>query len=500
MIKLQKDLICYQQIIKLPFTMSMLNKFMIFGILFLFGLNGQAQVPDLYKDLYESWPNYKAEGFEIRRFKHDHIKSSLKELSENELFKIREVGKSIEGRELYLVSAGSGNVDVFLWSQMHGDESTATMALFDIFNFLKSDDFNAKKKNLLSKVKIHVMPMMNPDGAERFQRRNALGVDLNRDALRLQNPESKTLKRLRDSLDADFGFNLHDQSKYYNASRTSKPATISFLAPAYNYEKDINEVRGNAMKLIVDLNEILQHYVPGQVGRYNDDFEPRAFGDNIQKWGTSTVLIESGGYPNDPEKQEIRRLNFTIILASLFSIANGDYKDNSLEDYDQIPENDRKLFDLKIIGANYELNGEDYIIDIGLNNNEVDTGSDFYYRSEIADLGDLSTSYGYENLEAEGYRILKPKVSERTFNELANIDVRQLLKQGIGYVRMKTIPKMPVSQFPLNIVSEDFKVSEDLQSTFFLEKDSVIKYAVINGFLIDLDSEDISIPNSVILK
>ena len=135
-----------------------------------------------------------------------------------------------------------------------------------------------------------------------------------------------------------------------------------------------------------------------------------------------------------------------------------------------------------------------------MNNNEVDTGSDFYYRSKIADLGDLSTSYGYENVEAKGYRILKPKVSERTFNELANIDVKQLMKQGIGYIRMKTIPKMPVSQFPLNIVSEDFKVPEDLQATFFLEKDSVIKYAVINGFLIDLDSEDISIPNSVILK
>ena len=59
------------------------------------------------------------------------------------------------------------------------------------------------------------------------------------------------------------------------------------------------------MKIIVFMNDILQKYAPGQVGRYNDDFEPRAFGDNIQKWGTSTILIESGGYPNDIEKQEI---------------------------------------------------------------------------------------------------------------------------------------------------------------------------------------------------
>ncbi|GAH27551.1 unnamed protein product, partial [marine sediment metagenome] len=58
----------------------------------------------------------------------------------------------------------------------------------------------------------------------------------------------------------------------------------------------------------------IQKYAPGQVGRYNDDFEPRAFGDNIQKWGTSTILIESGGFQNDTEKQEIRKLNYVSIL------------------------------------------------------------------------------------------------------------------------------------------------------------------------------------------
>ena len=132
---------------------------------------------------------------------------------------------------------------------------------------------------------------------------------------------------MRDSLDAEFGFNLHDQSRYYNAERTAKPATISYLAPAYNYEKEVNEVRANAMKVIVHMNSILQKYAPGQVGRYNDDFEPRAFGDNIQKWGTSAILIESGGYYNDPEKQFIRQLNFMSILSAIFVIGNETYKD-----------------------------------------------------------------------------------------------------------------------------------------------------------------------------
>ena len=75
---------------------------------------------------------------------------------------------------------------------MHGNEPTATQAIFDILNFFNSPDFNAEKTAILSNLTVHFLPMLNPDGAELFQRRNLLGVDINRDALRLQSPESKT--------------------------------------------------------------------------------------------------------------------------------------------------------------------------------------------------------------------------------------------------------------------------------------------------------------------
>src|SRR5690606_11294264 len=109
------------------------------------------------------------------------------------------------------------------------------------------------------------------------------------------------------SLNPKFGFNLHDQSAYYTAGAANKPAVISFLAPAYNEEKDINDVRANAMRLIQIMNRFVQSKLPGNVGRYNDTYEPRAFGDNMQKWGTSTILIESGYLPGDPEKQYNRQ-------------------------------------------------------------------------------------------------------------------------------------------------------------------------------------------------
>ena len=46
-------------------------------------------------------------------------------------------------------------------------------------------------RGILSSLTLYVVPMLNPDGAERFQRRNAQSIDINRDALRLQTPEGQ---------------------------------------------------------------------------------------------------------------------------------------------------------------------------------------------------------------------------------------------------------------------------------------------------------------------
>ena len=468
------------------------------------------EVFPLIREIFESYQDYKEVSLEDRRIKHKDIVPLIKKWQGHDLFEVNKVGTSIEGRDLYLISAGSGETDVFLWSQMHGDESTATMAVFDILNFLADDSFQQEKEEMLQQVKLHFLPMLNPDGAEVFQRRNTLGIDVNRDALRLQSPEAQTLKRVRDSLDADFGFNLHDQSRYYNAEGSENTATISFLAPAYNYEKSINEVRGNAMKLIVQMNELLQEYAPGKVARYNDDFEPRAFGDNIQKWGTSTVLIESGGFPEDREKQEIRKFNFLAILAAIFSISEEDYKSAAISEYSKIPENDSKLFDLKITGVQYRLLGESYILDLGINHAEVPLKGDqkFYFRSQIADQGDLSTSFGYETIDASGYTLQPGKIYSKTLpdvNAVSKMDFSELLSEGIAYVKVRNLPKgQSATQFPVMIVGEKFTVPERVEvgrnATFFLEKDGVQEYAIINGFVIKLDEPSPVINNGLILR
>lgn len=460
--------------------------------------------------LYESYEQFREPTITKRRIKHRDIQPLIKKMEQVSGFEVREVGKSIQGRSLSLISIGTGPIDVFLWSQMHGDESTATMAIFDIFNFLKSDVFQAEKRSLLKKVRIHFLPMLNPDGAEDFKRRNALGVDINRDALRLQSPESRTLKAVRDSLDADFGFNLHDQSRYYNAYRTEKTATISYLAPAYNYEKSVNEVRSNAMKVIVMMNRIIQKYAPGQVGSYNDAFEPRAFGDNLQKWGTSTILIESGGYPGDREKQEIRKLNYVSILSAIFSIGDASYKNAPLSEYNKIPGNDRKLYDLKIEKVNYPLYGKYYQLDLGINYYEAELPgtTDFYLRGGVADQGDLSNFYGYKEFDGSAYQMQFGAIYSKTFpnmKALEQVDFQDLLAKGYTHVKVADMGDTPwFTDYPIIIVDTSYRLAPQepgvVPSTFLLKKDGKVEYALINGFLYNLKTGENQVENGLIFR
>ena len=147
-----------------------------------------SQETDLTSALYETYENYKEPTLNKRRIKHAELQPLITKYRVNPKFTVKSVGTSIEGRDLSLISIGKGDTDVFLWSQMHGNEPTATQAIFDILNFLDSTDFSSEKQDILNSLTLHFLPMLNPDGAEVFQRRNALGIDINRDALRLQSP------------------------------------------------------------------------------------------------------------------------------------------------------------------------------------------------------------------------------------------------------------------------------------------------------------------------
>ncbi len=468
---------------------------------------------NLTQMLYNQYPKYKENEIIEKRFSHKALMETLKKFHKSDLIKIENAGHSIEGREIKLIRIGKGPINVMAWSQMHGDESTATMALLDLIKFFDSnnDDFDDVRKLITEKTSFYFIPMLNPDGTENFTRRNDLDIDINRDALRLQFPESKILKAVQDSLKPIFAFNLHDQSTRYTVGNSYKAATISFLAPAYNYEKEINSVRENAMKLIVHLKKELEHFIPGHIAKYSDDFEPRAFGDNFVKWGSSLILIESGGWKNNYEKQFLRKINFIALISGLHSIANGSYKSESINDYKAIPENQKKLFDLLLRNVTINNEGKEYIIDIGINQNEKGTADnrDFYFDGVIEDVGDLSTFYGYDEIDCKGMKLEKAKISPLTFatiNELNKIDIpKTILSKGYSFIKIDSIKtNNKFTLLPINIIKSDtdFKIEFGLDkpANFILTENGKLVFTCVNGFLYDTRSQKNYIKNGRIFK
>lgn len=445
--------------------------------------------------LQASFNQFKEPSITHRRFKHADLVPLVKNRGGN--FEVEILGKSVQGREIYQITYGSGTVKVLLWSQMHGNESTATMALFDLFNFLEGgqDPYDSIRSIIKEKLTLHFIPMVNPDGAEVFQRRNSWAIDINRDAIAQISPEAQVLKEAREDLQPHFGFNLHDQQIYYNTSGTAMPATISVLAPAYNQETQVNEIRAKSMKVIAGMNRLMQELIPGQVAKYEDAFEPRAFGDNFQKWGTSTILIESGGYPGDTEKQYIRQLNFMVILNALYEIAGGNYENYSLEEYFDIPDNDSKLMDILINNVSIEEDDHNYTVDLGIMRREAETDSGYYVRGTIEDIGDLSVFYGYEEINTEGLQFKKGNIWKGTFGSLADLSEEkaiELLRQGYSAVKVTEVESRELHNLPIAVIKDEkkFKSGHEIGNLahFFLEKDGVLLYAVVNGYLIDLQN------------
>lgn len=336
-----------------------------------------------------------------RRFTHAELWAALDPIVRSNAFRVTTIGASIQGRPIRAITYGRGTTTVLLWSQMHGDESTATMSLADILNWLSraGTERDPLRDLIAERLTVVMVPMLNPDGAELFQRQNALGVDVNRDARRLSTPEARALKALRDSITPAFGFNLHDQNARTLGGPNGRQVGIALLAPAADAEKSYGSVRATARLVAARMRTVLERDIPGRIARYDDAFNPRAFGDLIQQWGTSTVLIESGALPNDPEKQRLRRVNVIALLTALEAIATGGYRAADPEAYESLPTNDGPAVDILVTGASVVLPGKEPMrVDIAMNYDDALLGG----RARVREVGDLSAVVALDTVDAAG--------------------------------------------------------------------------------------------------
>lgn len=333
----------------------------------------------------------------------DHLKEPL--LKHSEYFKIEIIGSSVFDEDIHFIEIGTGKRRVLMWSQMHGNESTTTKAVFDLLNLL-SDVDNKFVQYLLQYCTIGIIPMLNPDGARVYSRFNANHVDLNRDAKNLSQPESKILRTCFEHFQPDFCFNLHGQRTIFSVGETPKSATVSFSAPAEDEQRSVTDTRRKAMEIIVKMNQELQNVIPGHVGIYDDFFNINCVGDTFQSLGVPTILFEAGHFPDDYIREKVRELIFNALWVGLCEVAYNDIKGSQETAYFKIPENRKLFYDIVIRNAKIESDeGDDAIKDIAVQYEERLDQDHVIFIPKIAKISDLRLFFGHKEIDASNQEL-----------------------------------------------------------------------------------------------
>ncbi len=397
---------------------------------------------------------------------------------------VEQKGTSFEGRPIYLMTMGGGKTKLFMWTQMHGDEATATASVFDLISSLESFP------NWYRTYTIYIMPMVNPDGAERCTRHNAQSIDINRDAIALQSPEAKLLRKTFDEIQPDIGLNLHDQCPYYQVGKTGYPSTMAFLAPTTDVEKSITPARTIAIGLVAKMVDAISTHIPNCIGRYDDTFSPRSFGDSFASLGASTILVESGAAPNDPNRQIARKMNLIAIHQTIEhypSLALQEEMTSEIDAYFAIPENKAKTVSSLLINNLHFIGETSYQASISIKQ-KTRWCNQFY----IDAVGDLSTMAGLSSFDASALTFDAGKVHQlSSYTKITDDSLRDWLQQGVIQFQGENALLDNQSSYTLfynqPISANENALVLNAPAYFLMRKGDSVVAAVLNGQLIMLD-------------
>ena len=351
------------------------------------------------KNLMDRYSQFRENEIQGRHLTYPHIKPLLESRGNNYI--VKEIGLSLEKNPIHTVTLGKGKIKILAWSQMHGNESTTTKAVFDILRAFELFPEDPLIRLIKDKVTLKILPMLNPDGASRYTRENANQTDLNRDAMRLKEPESKLLRRTFREFDPDFCLNLHDQRTIFSAGSAPYPATLSFLTPAMDEKREIYPERIISMQLIATMVSDLRQWLPNEIGRYSDEFNPNCTGDTFQSLGKPTILYEAGHFPGDYQREISRKYVTAALLSALSYIAKETWKECSYKEYFEIPENEKLFYD--VILRNAEVDGRE--TDIAIQFKEIIKDGEIAFQQSIEKIETSIEFYGHIEINCENKNI-----------------------------------------------------------------------------------------------
>jgi len=349
---------------------------------------------ELYQNIHSNFSDRKVQDLNGRYITNAHILPILNRLPNGFSYEI--AGHSERDQPIFAVQAGNGPSKILIWSQMHGNESTSTKALFDfIFNieYLGISSF-------LEHCSFFIIPILNPDGAQDYNRYNANGIDLNRDAQALTQSESLVLRSIFNTFKPDFCFNMHDQRSIYCVGGTKNSASLSFLAPAEDKERSISSNREQAMGVISKINNVLQLFIPDQISRFDDSFNINCVGDQFQSLGVPTILFEAG-HSVDYHREDTRKYMLIALLSAIKCISQKNVPKDAVETYLNIPENKPLFFDVLIKNVSVEVDGKTAITDIGILYEEVLTENQIHFVPKISVIDCLKDYVAHRLIDGE---------------------------------------------------------------------------------------------------
>lgn len=371
------------------------------------------------------YPFLKDTNLKGRYINFEAISPSLQNLEKH--FPIKNEGFSILKNPIPSINIGNGPTKILAWSQMHGNETTTTKAVFDVLNFLKQK--NATVEAFLQNCCVKIIPMLNPDGAKLYTRENANKTDLNRDAYNREEVESIVLRNILDEFQPNFCLNLHDQRTIFSAGGKEKPAILSFLAPSSDAERSITPPRKEAMQIISAIQADLPENIRHNIGRYDDSFNRNCTGDTFMGLQIPTILFEAGHVSGDYQREETRMYTATAILSALSNISTGAYKSYDYQDYFMIPENMQLFYDVVI--RNVIL--EEKKVDIGIQFKEVLEGDNIKFIPVIQKISPDIQQFGHQEYDAKGEKVF-PKLN----NQIKEQEILKELKTETGLLSIKT--------------------------------------------------------------
>ena len=131
---------------------------------------------------------------------YDTLQAFLNDVGSTGLISVEPIARSKQGRTISVAKVSlsktfgqdPSKLRVLLFGQQHGDEHTGKEALSMLLARFASGEF----KDVLQNVDVLIVPQMNPDGGELYQRRTSDSIDLNRNHLLLTSPETRALHDL----------------------------------------------------------------------------------------------------------------------------------------------------------------------------------------------------------------------------------------------------------------------------------------------------------------